>query len=183
MLYALIENGVVIQFPYTERQWRRDNPNVSMRSWEDCPLERLADIGVAPVVDENQPEFNRRTHTVTRISLPVLSEGVWVWRWEILPKNQQQIDSYDEEIRIRIRSEAQKRIDALFPPRERERRMALSLLLLEKGKPNWTGADQAIVQANREVWDSINAIRAKEDAFVAMNPPPENLTEEDWTTP
>lgn len=185
MLYALIENGVIAQFPYTQRQWRRDNPLISMRAWEDCPPERLAEIGVVQVVELEQPAFDRRTHQADRPALPELVDGVWTWGWVISPKTQAQIDAYDADIRRRIEREADRRIDLLAPPRERERRMALSVLLIEKGKPAWTGADQAVADANRAVWAAIEAIRTRQAELQAMDPPPypETLTDADWPSP
>lgn len=77
-MLKIIEN--TISYPYSIRQLRRDNPQVSFP--REIPDERLADWGVYPVAKVDPPEYDEETH-VREEGQPVQIGGVWTQVWNV----------------------------------------------------------------------------------------------------
>jgi len=89
--YLKINIDQSIIWPYPLYQLRNDFPNTSFPQ----PYERtedLSDFFVYPVSPTPRPEFNDITHTCEEL-LPVLSEGVWVQQWSIVPRTPEDVAS------------------------------------------------------------------------------------------
>lgn len=69
-----------ITYPYSIRQLRRDNPQVSFP--REMPDERLADWGVYPVSKVEPPEYNPETQALEE-GQPVQIDGVWTQVWNV----------------------------------------------------------------------------------------------------
>lgn len=67
-------------YPYSIRQLRRDNPQVSFP--REIPDERLADWGVYRVAKVAQPVYDHETQALEE-GQPVLVEGVWTQVWNV----------------------------------------------------------------------------------------------------
>jgi len=182
MRYVLAINGEPVKWPYSERKWRADNPNISMRRWAGCSDEALASVNVYRVEEAPRPEINEREQVADRLAAPSLVDGVWVWGWAISAKSQADIDTYDADGRVKIKKEAQRRIDGQYPLWRQMNTMARMLEMTEKPVPNRTGGDLAQINAARAMFAEINAIRAKSNALEAMTPIPADYADDRWWT-
>lgn len=81
-----------ITYPYSIRQLRRDNPQVSFP--REMPEERLADWGVYPVTKVAQPVYDPETQVVEE-GQPVQIDGVWTQVWNVR-------DLTTEELKSRV---------------------------------------------------------------------------------
>jgi len=74
-------NGKFMQYPYTTRELRKDNPNVSF------PAIISADVflayGAFPVTEVEQPVIDETTQQNEQ-SLPVQINGVWTQVWKTI---------------------------------------------------------------------------------------------------
>ena len=77
-IYAKIEDGAVVAYPYGIATLRRDNPQVSFPN--EMPDERLKEYGVLPVADAPQPASDN-AFDVVEVD-PVLVAGVWTRQWK-----------------------------------------------------------------------------------------------------
>lgn len=79
MTYALVRDGKVVAYPYSFRQLRNDNPQVSFR--EGMSDADLAGFGVEKVVPADRPtvDMTQDTSEVT----PALVDGVWTQQWAV----------------------------------------------------------------------------------------------------
>lgn len=80
MTYVLAPNQTVHTFPYSVRQLRRDNPNVSFPS--NPSDSTLASWNVFPVADRLQPSFDRATENCSQVN-PTFENGEWVTTWQV----------------------------------------------------------------------------------------------------
>lgn len=80
MAYVLAPNQTVQTFPYSVRQLRRDNPNVSFPS--NTSEATLANWNVYPVADRPQPSFDPATENCNQVN-PTLENGEWVTTWQV----------------------------------------------------------------------------------------------------
>lgn len=80
MTYVLAPNETVQAFPYSVRQLRRDNPNVSFPS--SLSDATLASWNVFPVVDRPAPSFDPATESCNQVN-PTFENGEWVTTWQV----------------------------------------------------------------------------------------------------
>jgi len=92
-VYAKVENGVVVKYPYTEDDLRRDNPNMSL------PRLVLDDIfqmlGAVRVYDTERGSDYTKNYTE---KTPVVENGLYVRVWE-------EQDASEQEIAERLESQ------------------------------------------------------------------------------
>src|SRR5690554_3620609 len=89
-MLKIIDNQIT--YPYSIRQLRRDNPQVSFP--REMPDERLADWGVYRVAKVEQPVYDPETQTVEE-GQPVQVEGIWTQVWNVR-------DLTTEELKSRV---------------------------------------------------------------------------------
>lgn len=73
-MYAKIENGAIVEYPYTYETLKASMPGTSFPV--SMPDERLAEYGLSPVVAKDKPAFNASTEKVVE-GLPVLNGNQW----------------------------------------------------------------------------------------------------------
>jgi len=79
-MFAKIENGQVVKFPYTFQDLHVDFPNVSFPANPSSSV--LGEYGVVQVFSDPVPTHNPTTHKVKK-KAPVKLNGRWVAEWEI----------------------------------------------------------------------------------------------------
>lgn len=77
-MLKIIDNQIT--YPYSIRQLRRDNPQVSFP--REMPDERLADWGVYRVAKVEQPVYDPETQALEE-GQPVQVEGIWTQVWNV----------------------------------------------------------------------------------------------------
>ena len=95
-MYAKIEDGVVVKYPYTIAELREDNPNTSFPK-KGLTTETLEGFGVYEVSVPDTPDYNDRTHRLQQLD-PVLEDGTWVSRWNAVEKTTDEIAEFDANV-------------------------------------------------------------------------------------
>lgn len=88
MIYALVFNNAVSQYPYGLAQLRRDNPQVSFP--DEMSDARLAEYGVHRVRMVDHPAYDPMTQNLIE-PLPVLIDGTWSQVWAVEPAPAEEI--------------------------------------------------------------------------------------------
>jgi hypothetical protein len=81
MLYAKINNGTVVEYPYQIGKIRQENPQTSFPS--EMPDSLLAEYGVYPVTPVAPPTVTIYEKAVEGV--PVLIDGQWTQTWNVQP--------------------------------------------------------------------------------------------------
>lgn len=102
-MYALIQNGLVERFPYSLRNLRADNPNVSFPASID--EETLAAYGVVLVSVQETPPYDPSTHKVVQAAAPVLVDGTWQIVKTVAEKSQEEVGVEQEQAAFDAREE------------------------------------------------------------------------------
>jgi len=95
-MYAKIENGSVLKYPYTISELRQDNPNTSFPK-KGLTTETLESFGVYEVSVPDTPDYNDRTHRLQQLD-PALENGTWVSRWDAVEKTADEVAEYDANV-------------------------------------------------------------------------------------
>ena len=85
-----IKDGVVETYPYSEKQFRVDNKNVSFPS--KLSDELLAEYGVFRVGFSSTPEYDNSTHKLVETNDPVMINGKWVINKLAVPFTEEELD-------------------------------------------------------------------------------------------
>jgi|SaaInlV_100m_DNA_5_1039725.scaffolds.fasta_scaffold09024_3 hypothetical protein len=91
-MYAKIENGSVLKYPYTISELRQDNPNTSFPK-KGLTTETLESFGVYEVSVPDTPDYNDRTHRLQQLD-PELENGTWVSKWGVVEKTADEVAEY-----------------------------------------------------------------------------------------
>lgn len=109
-MYALIKNGAIVTYPYSDTQLRRDNPITGfpkrpsddlhdlLAEWDGL----LAEWGVYPVTDAPRPEHDPLTQVIEPGEVTQV-DGAWVRNWTVRDKR-------PEEYPIQAAEEARKEV-------------------------------------------------------------------------
>lgn len=90
-MYVKISNGAVDQYPYTVGNLRRDNLHTSFPKHPSDEL--LADWGVLPVTQLDEPSDDPDANHINPNAAPHLQDGVWVLGWTVVPKTAEEIQA------------------------------------------------------------------------------------------
>lgn len=89
-MYVLANDQEIIEYPYSLRKLKQDNPNVSFP--KQFSEELLNSYGVYFVNSESVPEFNGFTHDCVADSAPTYRNGLWVLGCSVVEKSQEEKD-------------------------------------------------------------------------------------------
>jgi len=111
MIYAKVENGSVVKYPYEIDNLRKDNPNTSFpkTGMEDEHIR--SDYGVVEVVESALPSDAMELDEVSRVvtkypdnnvteGTPIKVNGNWKQVWDQTPKTESERDEQVREIRL-----------------------------------------------------------------------------------
>lgn len=94
MNYVKVEDGSVSTYPYSIKQLKSDNKNVSFPT--DISANTLADFGVYSVTVESDPEYNENTHLLQPNDAPTLADGAWKIGWTVTERTSEQISERND---------------------------------------------------------------------------------------
>jgi len=80
----------------------------------------------------------------------------------------------------KVKDEAYRRIIALCPEWKQRNLTAQASILAEKGRDNWTAEELSAWEVGEAIWSEIATIRSKSDELEAMDPIPQDYTEDKW---
>ena len=98
-MYVKIVNSTVEAYPYSIKQLRADNPNVSFPN--NMTAQQFAEWGVYPVTIAADPSYDPLTHKLQQTAEPVLVNGAWILSKTVVPLTAEEIqDNYDAEAEL-----------------------------------------------------------------------------------
>lgn len=174
-MYIKLTNGTPEK--YTIGQLRRDNPNTSFPRIISDDI--LSSYGVYSYVIQDQPSYDKRTQRLESGSFDN-SSGSWVQTWNIVDKTVEEVAEYDSNMVQRVKAEAQRRIISILPEWKQRNLTARAAELAIKGVANWTAEETLEYEAGQAIWNSIKIIREKSDELEAMNPIPDDYTNDSY---
>lgn len=143
--------------PYTIRQLRLDNPNVSFPASPDNDL--LAEWGVVPVEAQPMPEFDPATHRTVLLE-PVEAGGKWVQNWDVRSLTEHELSQRAEDARqawkeqrtaavaaIKVTTAAGNTFDGDETSQARMARAILGLQVSSSDTVPWVLADNSVISA------------------------------------
>ena len=90
MLYAKVENGAIVSYPYSIHNLRKDNPNTSFPKTALAEERLRSDYGVVEVSEVNMT--HSETHNVSEGS-PTNVGGAWAQVWNLTPKTAEELNA------------------------------------------------------------------------------------------
>lgn len=101
-MYAKVQDGAVVAYPYGPAELMRDNPDTSFPSpMPDIVLERY---GIVPVQPCNPPVHDPVTENCVRVD-PQLVDGVWTETWLVGAATADEIASRTSELAASVRAQ------------------------------------------------------------------------------
>lgn len=85
-MYVLVDNNVVVTYPYTLSKLQSDNPDTS---FPGVPGDWMIEWGVYQVVTTTRPAYDKNFNIVE--GTPVNIGGVWTQVWNQVPASAQEI--------------------------------------------------------------------------------------------
>jgi hypothetical protein len=170
MAYIKLIDGVPT--PYNVAQLRREG--VSLR--RDFPPERLASLGVFPLVDSPATAPSRPGRVVEQSGFVWVKtgtkagQGFYTQNWIERSQTPAEVEADRASLVEKIKAEAGRRILAFLPEHKQRNLTAQGVLLLKKG--TLTAEEQAVWDAGEAAWMHVAAIRAASDRLEAMDPVP-----------
>lgn len=181
-------------FPYTDRDLKRDNRNVSFPAIIND--EARASVGVYPVTVAAKPVYDADTQVVTQ-DPPQEVNGAWIVGWTVRDKTAEELASYRVRDTARVQAEMSRRLRLLavdYEDAERETWATqvdeakaikagattaplLSLLAAGKGRTLDEQADRVLYLSDAFARAS-GAIMAARDALLALDPIPADFAED-----
>jgi len=159
MLVKINNDNTIAQFPYSERELRRDNPSVSFP--RQIPIGVLNDFSAFIVTIDNKPEIDVATHRIVRNQFPTLISGNWILGWTSIALELDQIDSVISGFKHKVTKEANRRVD-LIAGNSTDKLMSMMIaidLLDIKNSRAWTPGERSSMVHLRNVKAAIRSIR------------------------
>lgn len=89
MTFALIQDGVVAEYPYSLITFREANPNVSLPY--DATEAQLNEQNIYTVYPTNPPTYHPITQNLNEVT-PTIQAGLWTQTWAVTPATPQEIE-------------------------------------------------------------------------------------------
>ena len=162
-MYAKIENGVVVQYPYSYEQLKATQPQTS---WPNSmPIERLNDYGVHIVVVKGQPEYDATSQKVVE-QIPIFNETKQQWEQSFaviqLDSNQiaANIIANARRIKEECVSKTQQRLDDWANERDYDGILSLCTYATD-GNPKFSAEGQCGVDNRSATWARLYQLMAE----------------------
>lgn len=178
MKYIKVINELNHIFPYSDRQFRRDNANVSFPSTISDEIK--ASYQVYPVIEEPSPVYNEATQRIVR-QQPQLINNQWMVKWVVVDKTEEEQIQYRENQVRNVKAEAKRRIISIAPEWKQRNMIARGLEFARKmirdGPNALTPEEEAEEAAMYALWTEVKRLRTVSDTLEAMDPPPEDYAD------
>jgi hypothetical protein len=107
-MYALIQAGAVVAYPYSIGQFQIDNPNVSLPM--SPTTAQLNEVGIYAVVPSIPPTAS--VGQVVEETTPELISGVWTQAWAVRSAAPAEVAQQEQALLVDIVAATQARLDA-----------------------------------------------------------------------
>jgi hypothetical protein len=165
-MHILAPSGSVESYPYSVRQLRKDNPQVSFPA--DMGPDLLAEYGVFSVTPSDQPDYDTTTQNLTE-GTPELISGVWTQTWAVTDANADAIAARQAERIENYRRAVQAHVDATAQSKGYETGFALAGYT-SSGVPAWKAEAETFVAWRDAVWLYVFELMAQVQAGDAEPP-------------
>jgi hypothetical protein len=154
-MYALIQNGAVIQFPYTVDQLKQDNPQTSFPA--SMTPETLAGFGMVPVVSTGY-QFDPASEVAEPNGCTYNADKQrWETAWTARPKTAEELQADTAKLQQAIVAATQQRLDDFA--RTRNYDGILSLCTYSTSTvPKFATEGQYAVEARDATWAKLYSI-------------------------
>lgn len=159
-MQALIENSVVVAYPYSYSQLRRDNPQTSYPA--SPTVEALQAFGLFDVQDTTPPDFNPSTHRIEQ-ARPSLVEGVWTQVWTVVELTPAEAQQYAKQLQDGIVAQTQQRLDD-FARTKNYDGMLSACTYATSTVPRFQAEGQYCVEARDATWAKLYDMLAEVEA-------------------
>lgn len=105
-MYVKIQNGAVVQYPYSVLQLQNENPNTTFPETK----EMLESMGCFHVVATGQPPYDHTQDCVELTPVYNAAEQQWEQAWQVVTVSQQELDSRTAAEAVAVRQERNKRL-------------------------------------------------------------------------
>lgn len=177
MKYIKVINEQNRIYPYSDRQFRRDNANVSFPSTISDEIK--ASYQVYPVIEDPSPAYDEATQTAVKLT-PSLVDNQWTVKWEIVDKTEEERLQYRENQIRKVKAEANRRIVDIAPEWRQRNMTARGVELLSIGRDAWTPEQYDEHLKLEAIWEEVKKIRAKSDDIEEMDPIPEDFKDDKY---
>jgi hypothetical protein len=152
-MYALINNSVVVKFPYTSNDLKTDNPDTSFP--DTLTNDLLNSYGVYAVT-KNDPSINEFTHTAEISGCEFINDG-WFVAWTIREKTQEELSETFKVIQNSIVMKTQMRLDTFARTRNYDGILSLCTYATST-IPKFQSEGQYGVNARDATWNTLYQI-------------------------
>jgi len=87
-VYAKVQDGAIVQYPYDVYTLRRDNPNTSFP--DGMTAEQYAEWDMVPVAVDSEPELDGVYKELETVG-PTLVDGVWTQGWLVVDRDPEDV--------------------------------------------------------------------------------------------
>lgn len=155
MLYAQIADGVVIRYPVTQTDLRRQNPDVSFPAgWLSTDL--LTSFGYTVVRYAHPADFDAATHQAVE-GTPIQEGDVWNQTWQVVPLTPDEIEARLQALQAGIVHQTQQRLDAFARTRNYDNILSACTYASSK-VAKFAAEGQYAVTARDDTWDTLHTI-------------------------
>ena len=93
-MYVKVNNGSVVEYPFTTAQLQRENRNVSFP--KNFHSDFISQYGVYSVTELEEPTYNPETENCVKDSTPTLIDGEWVLGWTVSNKTAEELAEIEQ---------------------------------------------------------------------------------------
>ena len=151
-MYAFIQNGQCVAYPYTINDFRVSNPNVSLPL---TPTDaQLAEVGVYPVNTVTPPATT--VYQTLTDGTPVFQNGVWVQNWIVSDADPLQVAANKSNMIAMCEQDNQQRMDDFAQTRGYDNMLSACTYATSNTEPYHTEG-QYCVEARDSSWSDFYA--------------------------
>jgi hypothetical protein len=117
-MYAEINNGALVKYPYDFAALQADNPYTSFPPGEDVAVlfrgttANLAGNTLVTVTSQSEPTYDPATQTISLASQPTLVDGQWVLVWTVSQMTPEELAAYQAQVMANNKAQAQQLLQA-----------------------------------------------------------------------
>lgn len=182
MPYVLLsDDGSILKYPYGVSELKTDNPNVSFPI--DFESMNLSEWNVYYVTPTKPNGVINYTKKVTE-GIPEYKNGQWYQTWIIADLTGQDLEDAKMLMKANVKEEANARILNTYPLWKQSNMTARAVELQDiwRIKQSWSTTEQQEATDLKAAWTWIKNIRQKSDLLEAMDPIPDDYTDDSYWT-
>ena len=155
MLYAQLVDGVVVSYPVTQTDLRRQNPDVSFPAAK-LSTDLMASFGYTVVRYAPQPSFDVATQRVVE-GTPAQEGDIWNQTWQVVPLTPEEIEANLQGLQASIVWQTQQRLDDFARTRNYDNILSACTYASSK-VAKFAVEGQYAVTARDDTWDALHTI-------------------------